>query len=105
VEYFVALTMPKGEAYWGKVDIKFGLSKVPSTDLFLDFRGVSIANLNINGVDIPLTDQFKNHKVHLSHAHLKEGDLSANHIKLYFFSKYRKDGQGPHTFDDNQDQT
>jgi len=52
VEYKVALALPKGDTYWGKVLIKFGLSKVPATDLFLDFRGVSIANLNINGADV-----------------------------------------------------
>ena len=44
--------MPKGEFYFGKVQIKFNVKALPNKFLSLDFRGVKIHSLNVNGVQI-----------------------------------------------------
>jgi hypothetical protein len=56
------------------VVIEFGVGDLPSQDLFLDFRGVSIANLTINGTASTRECNFKNHKVYLDHTLLKNNN-------------------------------
>ena len=52
VNYDVTLAIPKGEHYFGHVIATFSLKEVPEKSLGLDFRGIKISNLNINGQDI-----------------------------------------------------
>ena len=52
------------------------LSKAPHKQLFLDFRGVSIGNLTVNGTQVKEeggVSSFRNHKVYLPTALLKVG--------------------------------
>lgn len=62
-----------GENYWGKCTVTFTLKKMPQKPLFIDFRGVQIANATVNGKLEEVT--FKNHKVYIPVASLNaEGD-------------------------------
>jgi phosphate-selective porin len=64
----------------------------------LDFRGLKIAELTVNGNIDTNKDAFTEHKVHLNPNHLKhDGD---NRVTMYILGKYRKDGVGLHTFFD-----
>ena len=65
-----------GESYWGKVIIHFGLKKLPAKQLFLDFRGVKIANLRINEEPSSDENMFRNHKVYLNTGLLKTGEAN-----------------------------
>ena len=49
VHYDMTFALPKGEWYFGKAVTKFDLKEVPQRPLFLDFRGIKLANLTING--------------------------------------------------------
>ncbi len=87
VSYNVTLCLPKGmffyfmlrinigENYLGKVTVHLTLSKVPHKQLFLDFRGVSIGNLTVNGTQVKEEgiSSFRNHKVYLPTNILKIG--------------------------------
>ena len=42
VTYDVDLVLPKGEWYAGKVSVSFFLKSYPSSELYLDFRGVKV---------------------------------------------------------------
>ena len=52
VKYNVSLSLPKGEFYFGKVVVKFNVKVLPNKNLSLDFRGVKIQSLIVNGVEI-----------------------------------------------------
>ena len=65
-----------GESYFGRMTVHITLNKAPHKQLFLDFRGVSIAHLTINGT--PVTEEggvsfFRNHKIYLPTSLLKIG--------------------------------
>jgi hypothetical protein len=49
------------------VTVNLTLKKAPSKQLFLDFRGVSIGNLTVNGTQVKegVVSSFRNHKVFL----------------------------------------
>ena len=54
VSYEVTLALPRGDSYYGHYKVTFELGTLPAAKpLCLDFRGMKIDNLNINGVDIP----------------------------------------------------
>lgn len=74
-----------GENYWGNISLSMTLKKVPSKTLFLDFRGVSIGNLTINGTAVNEQSSFRDHKVYLPTQHLKT-DGSENKV-LEIFNK------------------
>jgi len=96
--------LPKGNHYFGRILVSFGLKKIPPSDLFLDFRGVSISNYSVNGNKISDNQVFKNHKIIIPTSFL-HSDLSTNKLEVYVYSKYRKDGCGLHSFEDSSDQT
>jgi len=48
VQYDVDLILPKGDWYAGRVAVTFNLLQMPTSELFLDFRGVKVADLSIN---------------------------------------------------------
>lgn len=52
VSYDVTLAVPKGEFFFGNVQAKFDLKELPSKPLPLDFKGLKLTNLSINGQDI-----------------------------------------------------
>ena len=105
VNYEVSLALPRGDAYYGSYKIDFDMTALPtSKPLCLDFRGVKIDKLKINGVDVqsPGDDQkiFFKHQINLDTALLKVG---ANTVTLTLMNNYRKDGVGLHSFVDNAD--
>ena len=102
VSYDVRLKLPRGEWYSGCVDVTFKVNKVAPTDLFLDFRGVKIADYTINGQSVPIAPSvFKNHHVSLPGALLRVNET--NTARIFFLNKYRKDGVGLHSFTDKVD--
>jgi hypothetical protein len=96
------LVLPKGEHYFGRVIVKFDVKLIPNKSLSLDFRGVKIQALEVNGALIQnqvrkIQTVFINHSVNLSPETLKLGE---NVIRMNIFNKYRKDGVGLHSFTD-----
>ena len=71
-----------GLNYFGKVTVHLSLKKVPQKQLFLDFRGVSIGNLKINGalVNDEQVSCFRNHKIYLPTNLLKIGEDMSNEV-------------------------
>jgi len=57
------------------VTVNLTLKKAPHKQLFLDFRGVSIGNLTVNGTQVKEggVSFFRNHKVFLPTELLKVG--------------------------------
>ena len=74
VSYDVRLNLPKGDWYSGSVDISFKVSELPVTDCFIDFRGIKIADYELNGAPVELNvGIFRNHHVALPSGQLKVG--------------------------------
>ena len=100
VAYTVELYMPKGDLYAGKIRCSLDLAHVPPGDeLFLDFRGVKVTALKVNGSEVAKPD-FRDHKVYLPSAKLTQG---ANTVEMLVLNRYRIDGTGLHSFVDQQD--
>lgn len=59
VSYQVDLTLPKGEWYAGNIGVSFTLKQLPTQELFLDFRGVKIGHLTINGEPVTQANIFR----------------------------------------------
>ena len=56
------------DSFHGHQHAKFTLANAPSEDLFFDFKGRSISNLEINGVKLNSANHselFNGHKIHL----------------------------------------
>lgn len=75
VVYRVDMAMPKGDFFFGRQSTSFDLTALPTKKLYLDFRGLKIANLKINGKVLANEtgdDQtvFFNHQVNLASEHL-----------------------------------
>ena len=103
VSYDIKLNMPRGEWFTGCADIKFKVNKMPTTDLFFDFRGIKIAEYAINGQPVAENPNiFKNHHVSIPSAMLTANE-QVNTVKIFFLNKYRKDGVGLHSFTDKVD--
>jgi len=106
VSYKTVLCLPKGENFLGRTTVNLSLKKAPAKPLFLDFRGVSIANLTINGTVVQedaTLSSFRKHKVFLPTQHLQVGEDKTNTVVISFYNKYRKDGCGLHSFSDEAD--
>ena len=102
VAYDVTLGMPKGTHFFGAINVSFDLSTLQESDLWLDFRGLKIANLTINDTLQSNPALFKDHHIHLPPSELKIG---ANTVTLHFLTKYRTDTLGLHSFTDKEDNT
>ena len=103
VSYDIKLNLPRGDWFSGCADIKFKVNKMPTTDLFFDFRGIKIAEYAINGQPVAENPNiFKNHHVSIPSAMLTANE-QVNTVKIYFLNKYRKDGVGLHSFIDKVD--
>lgn len=61
-----------GDHFWGKIQILFDLKSKTDKPIFLDFRGLSIANLTINEKASTNDQSFRNHKVYLEAELLQE---------------------------------
>lgn len=69
--------------------------------VYLDFRGISIANLTVNGTVIQEDKGvFTNHQINLAKSVLNAGQ---NVVTLSLLNKYRIDGVGLHSFTDGVD--
>lgn len=71
-----------GEHYFGKVRVTMTLKQAPAKALFLDYRGVSIANLIINGEQVKDEGVFRDHKVYLPHSLLQIGEEKQNIVRI-----------------------
>lgn len=65
------------------------LKKVPAKQLFLDFRGLKIGNLKINGTQVNDDSCFRNHKIYLPTNLLKIGEDKSNEVSGIKLSCYR----------------
>jgi aminopeptidase N len=99
VSYHVDLCLAKGEHYTGVVTTTFYLSQAPKDNLFLDFRGLKVANLEINGAQV-LAD-FRDHHVTLPVDALRVNEQ--NTVTMVIMNKYRNDGCGLHSYTDSAD--
>lgn len=103
--YDVKLALPKGDVFFGVSKAFFTLdAKVlessKSHPIDLDFRGVKVTDVTINGTEITEGLIFDKHVLSLPKSALKAGE---NVVSLSFFNKYRKDGVGLHSFIDSAD--
>ena len=55
VKYDVTLAFPKGDFFFGHYQASIDFKEIPSKTFCLDFRGIKIANLKINGQAIQNT--------------------------------------------------
>ena len=94
--------MPKGSHFFGAVKVMFDLSSIQESDLWLDFRGLKIANLTINQTPQSNSTLFRDHHIHLPASSLT---LGANTVTCHFLTKYRTDTLGLHSFLDKEDNT
>ena len=72
VSYDVKLMLPVSDTYCGHIKITFKAINSLTKDLNIDFRGVSIANLKVNGNLVDVT--FKKHLISLPSQSIKQGD-------------------------------
>ncbi len=79
--------MLKGDNYYGRVQVFISLKKVPSRTLFLDFRGISIANFTINGQAVEDETSFRDHKIYLP-TNLLRTDGSENQVRILELTKF-----------------
>lgn len=91
---------PKADGFSGSVEVEFNLNS-PNQDLYLDYIGHRLLNLQVNGlkVDVAAYDKDRG-AVHLEAQHLKEGK---NRVHLQFENPYAADGRGMTRFIDPSD--
>ena len=73
VRYKVTLALPKGDNYFGSYVLDFSLSALPSKQMWIDHRGLKIANYQINGVAVEDESVFLDHQINLPTKLLKVG--------------------------------
>lgn len=93
------------DSFHGHQTAKFTLAANPTGDLFFDFKGRSISNLEINGVLLSTqrhADLFKSHKIRLPKDCLIKGE---NIVKVAFHGEFVTDCQGMQKYKDQVDET
>jgi len=72
------------------VTVHLTVNKAPHKQLFLDFRGVSIGNLSVNGAQVKEegASSFRNHKIYLPTELLKVGEVNIV-CQLIWLTKFR----------------
>jgi len=98
VKYGLLLSLGEGERYMGRVMITFKLKELDN--LFLDFIGVRVFELIVNNHLVKDID-FKNHRITLPKAFLKDG--GKNEVLIKFESEYVHNSAGLHKFTDPVD--
>lgn len=97
VSYDVSLGLPlgiylcliySGDAYYGRIVVKMTLKKLPTSKLFLDFRGVAINHYTVNGTQVTDPAAFKEHKVYIPSASLL-GEGQENIVTFYLINQIR----------------
>lgn len=103
VSYVVVLALRKGETFDGQVIITFDVydEEFGEEDLFVDYQGLGIKDLLLNGNEVEATEAFHGQRIHLHRTGLNLG--GTNKLSLTFKSKYRNDGTGCHHFVDTGD--
>ncbi len=96
------MVLSKAETYTGKVTIEFKLTDKNLGELFLDFQGIAITKLVVNGKQIPdLGIKFNQHKLYLPKYNLKSNSL--NKISVQFENTYVTNSSGFHRYVDPVD--
>lgn len=104
-KYELLLALQKGDTFNGHITVSFHLdpsyTKSNEKDLFLDYHGLGVKDLVINGKSVDSEKAFNRQRVWFDKDLLKPG--KTNKVSLSFKSKYRNDGEGPHHFVDSED--
>ena len=103
VSYKLLLALQKGDTFEGHVLVSFDVAEgdFAENDLFLDYHGLGIKDLQINGTNTDAHKAFDGQRIHVSKELLKLG--GRNTLSVTFKSKYRNDGTGVHHFTDPED--
>jgi len=95
----------RGKAFYGHIKIKFDLDSSydlsKNEELFVDYNGLAVKDLILNGVYMDATNYFHHHRIGFDSKVLKPG--KSNTLTVVFKSKYRTDGEGVHLFKDPED--
>lgn len=83
----------------GQTTIKFNLSKKPEKELFIDFEGKQINNVQINGKP-SAQNSYDGFRILLDSNLLQ---VKENTVLITFLNGYRNDGDGLHSFVDQTD--
>ena len=95
-EYNVYLRLNKGEEYHGLVEVSFGLKS--KTGVFIDVNVRRIAAVSLNGnawAEADIKANYKDGMLKFPEAQLLEG---ANSLAIRFENNYSHDGNGLHTY-------
>ena len=103
VSYNLLLALMKGETFEGHVVVSFDVTEdeFDGNDLFLDYHGLGIKDLQINGTHAESHKAFDGQRIKITKDLLKKG--ARNTVSIVFKSKYRNDGTGWHHFTDPED--
>jgi len=103
VAYDLVLALRKGETFDGQTVITFDVAdkQFKEEALFLDYQGLGIKDLVINGESVDEIEAFNGQRIILKRSLLKVGET--NTVSLTFKSKYKNDGTGAHHFTDPED--
>ena len=103
VKYDLILALMKGETFEGSITIYFELTnnEYDEKNLFIDYQGLGVKDLKINGHYIDWNDSFRGQRVHLKKWYLSKENQ--NTVSMNFKSKYKRDGCGVHYFSDPLD--
>jgi len=95
----------RGKAFYGHIDVHFELTeafeKAKDDDLFLNYHGFGVKNINLNGHSLDASKYFHHQRIYFDRKILKL--RGSNQLSVTFKSKYRNDGEGPHLFKDSED--
>jgi aminopeptidase N len=103
VHYDLVLALKKGATFDGQIVVTFDVSDVEfgEEELFIDYHGLGIKHLKLNGAEVSESEAFNGQRIVLSRKLLKLGET--NTLSLTFKSKYRNNGTGAHHFTDTED--
>ena len=102
VEYSFQLALKKGDYYLGSAFINFYLAdgELKDGELFLNFNGLAIADLNINDEEVKDKDVFKGQRIQLSSSTVSPG---WNTLRVKYINAYGKSSVGLYTATDAKD--
>ena len=94
VSYNLLLALMKGETFEGHVVVSFDVTEdeFDGNDLFLDYHGLGIKDLQINETHAESHKAFDGQRIKITKDLLKKG--ARNSVSIVFKSKYRNDGTG-----------
>ena len=97
VQYDCFFHFQKGENYEGIMMVVFQLTD--NENIFLDYSGKSISQLEVNGTTIASPEKFfRDSRIHIPQDHLRVGHV--NVVSVRFQNSYFHDGNGLHSFTD-----